>query len=81
MAKSFQLRGGEANRAADAATVFDAATAYATATATTSAFAEATASAYASAAAIIWMTLQPLQEAQGQEHRKQHQPAFLLCAR
>lgn len=49
MAKSFELRGGVANRTADAATVFDAATAYATAAIDTS--------AYASAAAIIWMTL------------------------
>lgn len=56
IAKSFELRGGEANRAASAATVSDAATAYATAaidtTASASAFAEA-----ASAAAIIWMTI------------------------
>lgn len=48
MAKRFELGGGEANKAADAATVSDAATAYATAAIDT---------ATASAAAIIWMTL------------------------
>ena len=89
MAKSFQLRGGEANRTADAATVCDVATTYAdsatvcdVATTYVTAAIDTTASAEAAtSAAISWMTLQPLQEAQGQEHRKQHQPAFLLCAR
>lgn len=57
MAKRFELSGGEANRAADAATVYDAATAYATAAIVTIAIAIATATATASAAAIIWMTL------------------------
>lgn len=52
MVKSFELRGGEANRAADSATVSDVATTYATAAIDTTASAEA-----ASAAAIIWMTL------------------------
>lgn len=54
MAKSFELRGGEANRTADSATLSDAATAYATAAIDTTASACAEA---ATAAAIIWMTL------------------------
>ena len=54
MAKSFELRGGEANRAADSATVCDVATTYATAAIDTTASACAEA---ATAEAIIWMTL------------------------
>lgn len=54
MAKRFELRGGEANRAADAATVCDVATTYATAAIDTTASACAEA---ATTAAIIWMTL------------------------
>ncbi len=67
MAKRFDLRGGEANRAADVATVCDVATAYAdsatvcdVATAYATAAIDTTASACAEAAttaAIIWMTL------------------------
>lgn len=48
MAKRFELRGGEANRAADAATAYATAAIFFTASACAKA---------ASAAAIIWMTL------------------------